>query len=50
MNYLKAKEVFNNNRVDECIIFYALNHEVKSKQSEKGRESIQKFLEGMHST
>jgi predicted ester cyclase len=49
-NYLKAKEAFNNKRVDECILFYAPDHEVKSKQSEKGREGIQKFLEGMHQT
>ena len=47
-NYLKAKEAFNNNRLDECILFYAPDHEVKSKQSEKGREGIQKFLAGMH--
>jgi predicted ester cyclase len=49
-NYLKAKELFNQNKVDECILFYAPNHEVKSKQSEKGRERIQKFLEGLHQT
>lgn len=49
-NYLKAKELFNQNKVDECILFYAPNHEVKSKQSEKGREGIQKFLEGLHQT
>jgi len=49
-NYLKAKEAFNNKRVDECILFYAPNHEVKSKQSEKGRDGIQKFLEGLHQT
>jgi predicted ester cyclase len=49
-NYLKAKEAFNNKRIDKCILFYAPNHEVKSKQSEKGREGIQKFLEGMHQT
>ena len=49
-NYLKAKEAFNNKRVDECILFYAANHEVKSKQSEKGRDGIQKFLEGLHQT
>jgi predicted ester cyclase len=48
--YLKAKEAFNNKRLDECILFYAPNHEVKSKQSEKGREGIQKFLAGMHQT
>lgn len=49
-NYLKAKEAFNQNKVDECILFYAPNHEVKSKQSVKGREGIQKFLEGLHET
>ena len=49
-NYLKAKAAFNNRRVDECILFYATNHEVKSKQSEKGRDGIQKFLEGLHQT
>jgi predicted ester cyclase len=49
-NYLKAKEAFNNKRVDECVLFYAADHEVKSKQSEKGREGIQKFLEGLHQT
>lgn len=47
-NYLKAKEAFNNNRVDECILFYATDHEVKSKQSEKGRAGIRVFLEGLH--
>ena len=49
-NYLKAKEAFNNKRLDECILFYAPDHEVKSKQSEKGRGEIKKFLEGMHQT
>jgi hypothetical protein len=44
-NYLKAKEAFNNKRVDECILFYAADHEVKSKKSEKGRDGIRKFLE-----
>jgi steroid delta-isomerase-like uncharacterized protein len=49
-NYLKAKEAFNNKRVDECVRFYAEDHEVKSKQSEKGRAGIQTFLEGLHIT
>ena len=49
-NYQKAKEAFNKNQVDECVLFYATDHEVKSKQSEKGREGIQKFLEGLHQT
>ena len=29
-NYLKAKEAFNNKRVDKCVLFYAPDHEVKS--------------------
>jgi predicted ester cyclase len=49
-NYLKAKEAFNNKRIDECIRFYATSHVVKSRQSEKGRAGIQKFLEGLHQT
>jgi predicted ester cyclase len=49
-NYLKAKEAFNNNRIDECILFYAPDHEVRSKQSEKGRDGIRTFLEGLHQT
>ena len=47
-NYLRAKEAFNNKRLDECILFYSGDHEIKSKQSEKGRDGIQKFLEGLH--
>jgi steroid delta-isomerase-like uncharacterized protein len=49
-NYLKAKAAFNNKLVDECVLFYAPDHEVKSKQSEKGRDGIQNFLEGLHQT
>lgn len=49
-NYLEAKKAFNDKRVDECILFYAEDHEVKSKQSEKGRNGIQAFLEGLHIT
>lgn len=49
-NYLQAKAEFNAGRVDECILFYAEDHQVKSKQSEKGRDGIQKFLEGLHQT
>jgi steroid delta-isomerase-like uncharacterized protein len=49
-NYLRAKEAFNNKRVDECIQFYAADHQVKSKQTEPGRAGIQKFLEGLHQT
>ncbi|HRG90498.1 MAG TPA: ester cyclase [Chitinophagales bacterium] len=50
LNYLKAKEAFNNKQVDECIEYYAHDHLVKSKPAEKGRAVIQKFLEGLHQT
>jgi predicted ester cyclase len=49
-NYLRAKEAFNNKRIDECILFYAPDHEVKSMQSEKGRGAIQEFFERLHET
>ncbi len=49
-NYLNAKEAFNHKRMEDCMSYYALDHEVKSKQSEKGRAHIQAFLEGMHQT
>jgi predicted ester cyclase len=49
-NYLKAKQAFNEKRIAECILFYATNHEVKSKQSEKGRDGIRNFLESLHQT
>ncbi len=47
-NYLEAKELFNQNNIDECVLHYAEDHEVKSKQSEKGRNGIRGFLEGLH--
>ena len=47
-NYLKAKELFNQNKIDECVLFYAPDHQVKSKQSEKGRDGIRAFLAGLH--
>lgn len=47
-NYLKAKEEFNNKRVDECAMYYAPDHLIKSKPSEKGRAGIQTFLAGLH--
>ena len=49
-NYLKAKAAFNEKRLEECVLFYAPDHQVMSKQSEKGRAGIQAFLEGLHDT
>ncbi|MEO6392278.1 MAG: ester cyclase [Pyrinomonadaceae bacterium] len=50
MNYLTAKELFNQKKVDECVLFYAVDHEVRSKQREKGRAGIRAFLAGLHET
>jgi|ERR1043165_1903434 predicted ester cyclase len=47
-NYLKAKALFNEKKVGECVQFYAPDHLIKSRPAEKGREGIQKFLEGLH--
>lgn len=47
-NYLKAKELFNQKKVAECVKYYAADHLIKSKPGEKGRGGIQKFLEGLH--
>jgi len=45
-----AKELFNQNKVDECVLHYAVDHEVISKQSEKGRDGIHAFLDVSHQT
>jgi steroid delta-isomerase-like uncharacterized protein len=47
-HYLKAKEAFNNKQIDECLLFYAPDHQVRSKPGEKGREGIKSFFEGLH--
>ena len=49
-NYLKAKEAFNQNKMDECMQYYSPEHQVKSKPVEKGRHIIQKFLADLHTT
>lgn len=49
-NYLRAKELFNQNKIDECVLHYATEHEIKSKPSEKGRDGIRAFLNGLHQT
>ena len=49
-NYLAAKEAFNRKDLDACIAFYALDHQIKSKASPKGREHIRAFFVGTHQT
>ena len=44
-NYLKAKEAFNANKLDECLLYYAPEHQIRSKSSEAGRDNgIKLFL------
>jgi steroid delta-isomerase-like uncharacterized protein len=49
-NFLEAKNAFNEKRLDDCVRFYAPNHEIKSKKSVQSREGIRQFLEGLHET
>jgi hypothetical protein len=44
-NFIKAKGAFNENRINDCILFYAPNHTIKSKKSESSRDGIKVFLE-----
>ncbi len=45
-NYLLAKEAFNRNDIDTCVSFYSPDHQIMSKPSPRGRQSIRAFFEG----
>lgn len=45
-NYLKAKDAFNRDDLDACVAFYAVDHQIRSRPSPKGREHIRSFLAG----
>ena len=45
-NYLEAKAAFNRRDIDACIAFYAMDHQIRSKPSPRGREQIKAFLVG----
>jgi predicted ester cyclase len=49
-NYLRAKDLFNQKKVDECVLHYSVDHEIRSKPSEKGRAIVAAFLGGLHQT
>ena len=49
-NYLKAKDLFNENRITECVLCYSPNHLIRSEESEKGRHVIRTFFEELHQT
>ena len=47
-NYLRAKEAFNANNIDECMSYYAPEHRVRSGPGESGRDNgIRLFLTQM---
>ncbi len=47
-NYLRAKEAFNANKIDECMSYYTAEHRVRSAPGEPGRDNgIRLFLAQM---
>lgn len=47
-NYLKAKAAFNEKDMAACMSYYALDHQIRSREVGPGREHIERFLSGMH--
>jgi predicted ester cyclase len=49
-NYLAAKQAFNRGDLDACVAFYAVEHQIKSRPSPRGREHIRAFFAGSRQT
>jgi predicted ester cyclase len=47
-NYLEAKAAFNRKDIDACVAFYAVDHQIRSRPSPRGRAEIRAFFEGSH--
>ena len=45
-NYIAAKAAYNARELDQCLTFYALDHQIMSRPAPPGREHIRAFLEG----
>ena len=45
-NYLAAKAAYNARELDQCLTFYAREHQIMSRLAPPGREHIRAFLEG----
>lgn len=43
-NYLAAKAAFNADDIEGCMAFYAIDHQIRSQQTDKGRHHIERFL------
>lgn len=46
-NYLRAKAAFNEGDMATCMSYYALDHQIRSRDVPPGREQIEAFLSGM---
>jgi predicted ester cyclase len=47
-SYLKAKAAFNEKDMAVCMSYYALDHQIRSREVGPGREHIEQFLAAMH--
>jgi predicted ester cyclase len=47
-NYLKAKTAFNQKDMAGCMRYYAVDHQIRSRQVGPGRAHIEHFLSSMH--
>ena len=45
-SYLAAKAAFNARELDQCLAFYAREHQIMSRPAPPGREQLRAFLEG----
>ena len=45
-NYIAAKAAHNARELDQCLTFYAREHQIMSRPAPPGREHIRAFLEG----
>jgi len=47
-NYLQAKAAFNRKDMAGCMSYYALDHQVRSRDVGPGRQHIERYLTSMH--
>ena len=45
-NYIAAKAAYNARELDQCLGFYAREHQIMSRPAPPGREHIRAFLQG----
>jgi len=45
-NYIAAKAAYNARELDQCLSFYARDHQIMSRAAPPGREQIRAFLAG----